>query len=79
MQPPFGADFIIDLCTRRGEEKAAAGYVRKKITSGSDLTSRVPAYLLIPNNVKRGATAMLCLHDDTPLGKDEPAGLAGRV
>jgi dienelactone hydrolase len=61
------------------EEKAAAGYVRKKITYGSDPTSRVHAYLLIPNNVRRGAPAMLCLHDDTPLGKDEPAGLAGRA
>jgi dienelactone hydrolase len=61
------------------EEKAAAGYVRKKITYGSDLGSRVTAYLLIPNNVRRGAPAMLCLHDDTPLGKDEPAGLAGRA
>src|SRR5262245_40450524 len=53
-------------------------YIRKKITYGSDLSSRVTAYLLIPNNVKRGAPAMLCLHDDTPRGKDEPAGLGGR-
>lgn len=61
------------------EEKAAAGYVRKKITYGSDLSSRVSAYLLIPNNIKRGAPAMICLHDDTPSAKDEPAGLGGRA
>jgi dienelactone hydrolase len=54
-------------------------YVRKKITYGSDLSTRVSAYLLIPKNVKRGAPAMLCLHDDTPLAKDEPAGLGGRA
>ena len=53
-------------------------HIRKKITFGSDLTSRVSAYLLIPNKVKRGAPAMICLHDDTPLGKDEPVGLGGR-
>jgi dienelactone hydrolase len=61
------------------EEKAAAGYVRKKIIYGSDLNSRVSAYLLMPNNVRRGAPAMICLHDDTPFGKKEPAGLAGRA
>ncbi len=59
-------------------ETATDNYIRKKITYGSDLGSRVTAYLLVPNNVKRGAPAMLCLHDDTPRGKDEPAGLGGR-
>ena len=59
-------------------ELATESYVRKKITYGSDLNSRVTAYLLIPKKVNRGAPAMICLHDDTPLGKDEPAGLGGR-
>jgi hypothetical protein len=59
-------------------ETATPSYVRKKITYGSDITSRVPAYLLVPNSVRRGAAAMICLHDDTPLAKDEPAGLGGR-
>jgi dienelactone hydrolase len=61
------------------QESATEHYVRKKITYGSDLTARVSAYLLIPKGVKRGAPAMICLHDDTPLAKDEPAGLAGRA
>jgi dienelactone hydrolase len=60
------------------DETATPHYVRKKITYGSDLNSRVSAYLLVPNNVKSGAPAMLCLHDDTPAGKDEPAGLGVR-
>jgi dienelactone hydrolase len=60
------------------QETATDSYVRKKITYGSDLSSRVTAHLLVPKGVKRGAPAMICLHDDTPLGKDEPAGLGGR-
>lgn len=59
-------------------ETAMANYVRKKITYGSDLNSRVTAYLLVPKNVRKGAPAMICLHDDTPQGKEEPAGLGGR-
>jgi len=59
-------------------ETDTESYIRKKITYGSDLTSRVSAYLLVPKNVRKGAQAMICLHDDTPLGKDEPAGLGGR-
>jgi Dienelactone hydrolase family/FG-GAP-like repeat len=69
----------VPLDARVLSETATANYVRKKITYGSDLDSRVTAWLLIPNNVKRGAPAMLCLHDDTALGKDEPAGLGGRA
>jgi dienelactone hydrolase len=60
-------------------ETATPEYVRKKITYGSDLTSRVTAYLLIPAKVRKGSSAMICLHDDTPLGKEEPAGLGGRA
>lgn len=55
-----------------------ADYTRKTITYGSDLDSRVTAYLLVPHNAKPNGPAMICLHDDTPLGKDEPAGLGGR-
>jgi dienelactone hydrolase len=58
-------------------ESAGEKYTRKKITYGSDLNSRATAYLLIPNNAKRGGAAMICLHDDNPRGKDEPAGPGG--
>ncbi|MBM3238669.1 acetylxylan esterase [Candidatus Poribacteria bacterium] len=37
----------------------------------------VPAYLLIPNDLKGKAPAMLCLHQTTSIGKGEPAGLGG--
>jgi dienelactone hydrolase len=59
-------------------ETATPSYVRKQITFGSDLGSRASAYLLVPKDVKRGAPAMICLHDDTALAKDEPAGMGGR-
>jgi dienelactone hydrolase len=68
----------VPLDLRVLSETATANYVRKKITYGSDLDSRATAYLLLPDNVRRGAPALICLHDDTPLGKDEPAGLGGR-
>jgi dienelactone hydrolase len=54
-------------------------YSRKKITFASDLNSRVTAYLLTPNDLKKGAPAMICLHDDIPAAKDEPVGLSGRA
>ena len=59
-------------------ETETESYIRKKITYGSDLTSRVTAYLLVPKKLSRGAAAMICLHDDTPLAKAEPANLGGR-
>jgi dienelactone hydrolase len=50
-------------------------YVRRKITYAAEPQDRVPAYLLIPNQLAGPAPAMLCLHQTTPIGKDEPAGL----
>jgi hypothetical protein len=57
------------------EETAGDGYVCKKITYGSDLNSRAYAWLLIPNNVRRGSPAVLCLHDDYRGGKDKVTGV----
>jgi len=53
-------------------------YVRRMITFAAEPGDRVPAYLLIPNNLSSPAPAMLCLHQTTRIGKDEPAGLGGR-
>lgn len=55
-------------------ETAHEGYVRREITYASDFGSRVSAYLLIPDEARRNGAAMICLHDDTPLGKGEPVG-----
>lgn len=45
-------------------ETTVENYLRKKITFGFDLTSRVSADLLVPKNIRKGAPAMICLNDD---------------
>jgi dienelactone hydrolase len=60
------------------EEVAQEKYVRRKITFAAEPGDRVPAYLLIPKDLRGKAPAMLCLHQTTSIGKGEPAGLGGR-
>ena len=62
-----------------GETTDAPLFVRKKISFATEPGSRVSAWLLLPKN-KEGdlpSPAMLCLHQTTRIGKDEPAGLGG--
>jgi dienelactone hydrolase len=54
------------------------GIERKKITFATEPGDRVPAWLFVPSsasvaNARR--PAVLCLHQTTRIGKDEPAGL----
>lgn len=59
-------------------EEPGDGYVRRKITFASEPGDRVPAWLLLPNGMTdrpHSQPAMLCLHQTTKLGKDEPANL----
>ena len=57
--------------------------LRRKITFVSEVVNgredRVSAYLLMPRNLslKPISPAVLCLHQTTPIGKAEPAGLGG--
>jgi pimeloyl-ACP methyl ester carboxylesterase len=54
------------------------GFTRKKISFATEPGDRVPAWLLIPEQVQRPgvkAPAVLCLHQTVAVGKDEPAGL----
>src|SRR5262249_6532397 len=55
----------------------AGKYYRHAITFASEPGDRVPAWLLIPKGLKKPAPAMLCLHQTTKIGKDEPVGLGG--
>ncbi|MER3416143.1 MAG: acetylxylan esterase [Gemmataceae bacterium] len=57
------------------EEVRLPGYVRRKITFVPEPGDRVPAYLLVPERRRGRVPAVLCLHQTTPLGKAEPAGL----
>ncbi len=59
------------------ESEDLAGFTRTKIKYQCEPGDFVPAFLLVPKRLKRRAPAMLCLHQTTPLGKDEPAGLGG--
>jgi dienelactone hydrolase len=58
----------------------AGGVVRKKVTFASEPGDRVPAWLLVPRQSHARPSrrpAVLCLHQTTSIGKDEPAGLGG--
>ncbi|MBW3541323.1 MAG: alpha/beta fold hydrolase [Planctomycetes bacterium] len=52
-------------------------YIRYELTYSAEQRDRVAAWLLVPLKLTRPAPAMLCLHQTTPLGKDEPAGFGG--
>jgi dienelactone hydrolase len=65
----------VPLDVKITEEVKTAGYVRKKLTFAAEKEDRVPAYLLVPLDLKGKAPAVLCLHQTVKVGKDEPAGL----
>ncbi|MDI1313631.1 neutral/alkaline non-lysosomal ceramidase N-terminal domain-containing protein [Prosthecobacter sp.] len=58
-------------------EEKTEKYLRRKIHFTPEVGDHVPAWLLIPNDAIK-APAMLCLHQTTQIGKDEPAGLGGK-
>lgn len=56
-------------------EQMDGGLLRRHITYDDE----VPAWLLLPPNPdRRKLPAVLCLHQTTRIGKDEPAGLGGK-
>lgn len=61
------------------EEERLPNFLRSKISFHSEAGDRVPAYLLIPIPRPRRGPAMLCLHQTTPIGKAEPAGIGGKI
>jgi dienelactone hydrolase len=70
-------DHHTSLEVRVLEEVKLDHYVRRKILFRSPDGDFIPAYLLLPDGPGKHA-AMLCLHQTTPIGKDEPAGLGGK-
>ncbi len=50
---------------------------RLSITYLSEKDDRVPAYLLVPQELSLPMPAILCLHQTTETGKGEPAGVSG--
>lgn len=53
-------------------------YERIKLSYAAEPGDRVPAWLLVPRGLRGRTAAMLCLHQTTGIGKDEPAGLGGK-
>lgn len=65
------------VLVRRLESESLPGFTRIRTKFQSEPGDLVPAYLLIPKGLTRRAPAMLCLHQTTRIGKDEPSGIGG--
>ncbi|MFN0122553.1 MAG: alpha/beta hydrolase [Blastocatellia bacterium] len=74
---PLPARAKLPLDIRVPETETLPGFTRRKITYQAEPGDAVPAYLLIPTGLRKRAPAMLCLHQTTRIGKQEPAGLGG--
>jgi dienelactone hydrolase len=59
-----------------GPETDEGAYLRRHVRFESEPGDTVPAWLLLPKKPNRAA--VLCLHQTTKIGKDEPAGLGGK-
>ncbi len=80
MGPLPGDDRKVPLDVKVISEEKLEGYTRKKVSFAVEKGDRVPAWLLIPDGTVAGKKmpAMLCLHQTTNIGKDEPAGVGGK-
>ena len=61
------------------EETSRDDYLLRKLTFQSEPGEFIPSYLLIPKNLKGRVPVVLCPHQTTQAGKNEPAGLAGNA
>jgi len=77
MGPLPAIDHSAPLDVKILEEVKLPQYRRQKITFRSPDGDRIPAYLLLPNRPGK-RPGVLCLHQTTRIGKDEPAGLGGK-
>lgn len=59
------------------EETPVGDGLRRKLSYVTSRGERVPAYLLLPPRSVVRRPAVLCLHQTTAIGKDEPVGLGG--
>src|SRR5439155_9707627 len=65
----------VPLDVKIASEERLEKYTRIKLTYAAEQDDRVPAYLLIPHERSGKLPAVLCLHQTTKIGKDEPVGL----
>lgn len=66
-----------DIQTKIIDEVDFPGYSRKRINYFVDSWTRVSAWLFVPEG-REVKPAILCCHDRTHRGKDEPAGIDGK-
>lgn len=59
-------------------EADEGSFLRRHIRYEAEPGDWVPAWLLVPKQIRRRTSAVLCLHQTTRIGKDEPAGLGGK-
>ena len=79
MGPLPDASRKVPLDIRIEEETVIEGIKQVRISFAADNTDRIPAILLIPVNIKKAVPGILCLHQTTDCGKEEPAGLCGNT
>lgn len=83
MGPLPAADKRVPLDVKVLEETTVGKLTRRKIEYQTEPRDRVRAYLFLPAADQPGAVAggkraaVLCLHQTTAIGKQEPAGLGG--
>lgn len=73
--PPSGGAPVVKVLNERETEH----YVQRKIEFASPDGEMVPAWLFVPRGRTGPFPAMMCLHQTTRIGKDEPAGMGPRV
>jgi dienelactone hydrolase len=79
MGPLPGGERRVALALRIEETVDEPKFVRKKVSFDTEPGDRLRAWLFLPKGAKAPAPAMLCLHQTTKIGKDEPAGLGGKA
>lgn len=65
-----------ELQLKTVDEVEFRGYTRRRVNYFVDSWDRISAWLFIPDG-KDEAPGILCCHQQSPQGKDEPAGLEG--
>jgi len=76
MGPFPGDDKRVPLAVRTLETETVGSLTRLKVEYATEKETRVRAYLFLPGGDQKRA-AVLCLHQTTGIGKQEPAGLGG--
>jgi hypothetical protein len=70
-QPPYEP---VEPCVEILSEENCSGYIRRKIAYDTGPCERINAYVLMPEQLFQKCPAVICLHQTTPLGKEQVIG-----